>query len=504
MGKGIGMLHPSQIPAYDYENDQIKVSANHSVYEADLHTEQIGANNGETLLLNGSATVLLDVVSIGSGDLTPEVSVNGTRWTQIKAHSMDTGNPFERIGTVGCFVCSTAGWKYFRAPYWVVGTGAVTAKAYGLQEKITVNSHEFAERVSRRPLPLRPTHTKIINDSLARVLSMEKESGSLYAYVGSNIKKSIDWGTNWTTLFTHPEGIIAAQVQKLDNGAVLAGFANGEIFLSDTSEANFAKVLQFTTAGTRPAAQFGTKAFQNFVVMGEYGPKTPPDNARIVYLSKDYGATWSPVFEGLQANEYHLHDVAYDPYNDVLWACVGDGVNKNVHYSVDWGANWETVIGGNVCQFTQIIPLPNCVLFVTDDRYVSVWRWDRPKRGIQASTHVKIEPAYIIRRNTTNTGNPIATAAAVVYGDDAAAYFGFAEPITDVSMRGTVWATTDGYNFYRIWVDPDYPTRTVSPAGIEAISGPSKDGFLAVNYVHKPEGQVPGSQLIKLATPTWK
>ena len=66
---------------------------------------------------------------------------------------------------------------------------------------------------------------------------------TVYAFNGANLFKSAGWGGAWSEIALLPATI--NQVRKLSDGKILVVSNNGNIYLSDAAEANFAKVHEF-------------------------------------------------------------------------------------------------------------------------------------------------------------------------------------------------------------------------------------------------------------------
>lgn len=108
---------------------------------------------------------------------------------------------------------------------------------------------------------------------------------------------------------------------------------------------------------------------------------------------------------------------------------------------------------GNPCprQFTSIVALPNCVLFLTDSVDIGVWKWNRLSNPLVNGMRVEIEPAYIVYDDYPGN-EPIGVRAGVTYGANAVAYFAWQFYDADsIHMPSRIFATTDGNNFHTIW-----------------------------------------------------
>ena len=335
--------------------------------------------------------------------------------------------------------------------------------------------------VPTRKLPMQlPVQIELIPTGENRVKDLGK-NGTVYAINSGQliILKSTDWGANFTTVATMSSTI--SQLRKLDNGAILVACFDGTLWLSDVNEANFIKVHTYETPGSYCSPNFGLKVYGNIIIIGEYGGSSLPNNPRRAYISDDYGKTWRKVFEGLNINDYHLHDVAYDVYENLLWACCGNLLSQRLfHYSDDMGKTWNT-IADNLPDptITQIIPLPNCVLFGSDDQSVSVWRYDRNQRG-QYNRSVKLTKAWGVR-GSWSTSIPYITGSYVHQGADAFAVFGYVQNSLDVKLPSALYYTNNGYDFTCLWSTMHLPTASNSNVGVNHVYGMTDDGYLVAS-----------------------
>lgn len=173
----------------------------------------------------------------------------------------------------------------------------------------------------------------------------------LWSKKSSNTKilqKSIDWGENWTDVYTFDNnvGII---IVTLD-GTILVGQKTSdnlyidppaEIYRSTDDGKTFSSVLTLSNGG------FGTWSFdvyQNTIFVGEYGKY----NALHVYKSIDSGKTWSTSFthpiDG--SVTVHIHKIHIDNVTPTtIYVSVGDGTAaKGVWYSLDNGVIWSELL----------------------------------------------------------------------------------------------------------------------------------------------------------------
>lgn len=474
-----------------------------------LHNNISASATGEILTLVGTRegdlfvpiAVLIVVSKCSRTSLLPSVSLDNSTWQPLKVQSVATGNVYDRITSPGSYIAKVGGWKYFKAPATVQSGGSVTVTALATVEMPDVSVSTITNRKIKRPSTLNPTVTKA-NSGQAYFVPGATDN-VIYAISAGLVKKSTD-GITFSTLATFTNKVVQ-RVALLSDTTLLVFLNDGTIHKSTIGdETAFTLVHTMETPGAAASNSFGFSQFNNIVLIAEYGTAIPPNNACKLYISKDYGATWTTAFAGpTDSGTWHCHDVKFDPYEQIIWLVNGDGaINANVRWSKDFGTNWNTVYADGECptQFTQIIPLPNCVLFGTDNKNWGVWRWDRGN-GIKSLNKVSIEEALTLDDNYTGS-EPMATDAGVVYGDSAVAYFGFSFFADQIYNHAQVWATTDGYTFYPMWASATPPLSSSGGCGIMAVSAPSTDGKVLVTY-RSVEGDPSSFYLVKITAPTW-
>ena len=345
----------------------------------------------------------------------------------------------------------------------------------------------------------------------------------LYGFAGNSVMRSasgVDRGSP-NILMTSPNKKATVNfVKKLEDGTLLVGLENAdgagvakiykgtpEVWNSSTTifDVQWTEVLACESKNLRFSMWFGLSIYKNIVVVGEYGSNNV---ARNVYMSKDYGNTWSKIFTAELDNTgagVHIHDVCYDPYSDVIWICTGDGYwAQNVYFSYDGGTTWHKNYGykESPSQFTQILPLPNCILFTSDNtEHMAVYRCmrDQVHRRME---HLDLELAYSYYDNY-DAESPIGTNGCVVYGKDACVYFGWAERYDVAKTNSPVIATKDGHTFYEVWSDEDTSAMSSGYCGIYGVYGVSGKGNIAISYTNS-ETNTTDRHSIVMQAPAWK
>lgn len=220
---------------------------------------------------------------------------------------------------------------------------------------------------------------------------------------GAKLHKSTDWGATWSDIYNWPkeDEVVVYKGWQMGNGNIVVVGSSGKIWTSDDGGTTFTATLDLT--GVKPHSLFGGRAYKNILVLTEYkADKTFPATSDGVWLSEDYGATFTEVFNNDVAGQttaWHVHDACYDPYEDMLLVCTGDGtLAKMIYYSKDMGQTWytSTPFGSCTIQATQIIPKAKCILFSSDARYVTVQRYNRPPGGTQEGVYWTFENALTV------------------------------------------------------------------------------------------------------------
>jgi hypothetical protein len=162
---------------------------------------------------------------------------------------------------------------------------------------------------------------------------------------GKILRKSINYGTNWTEIYTFD-----AYIQ------IVIEFADGTLLvctdLTDSFNNPVAKWYQSTDGGTTfnltlTYTEGGVQPWSfdyngDTVFACEYGHYP----SRYVHRSLDKGATWTTVFThprtALTLTTLHIHKVHIDNTDsNRIWLSVGDGEPaKGMWYSTDNGDNW--------------------------------------------------------------------------------------------------------------------------------------------------------------------
>ena len=388
----------------------------------------------------------------------------------------------------------------------------------GLSGQIVDLEHELLSQHVQEPVELAQEVTFLTgNETDWQVIGVNKKTGRVYATKGQWIYNSDDNGVTWeSTLKLHETGMSSVNnIVVLDNGDLsIAGReidSETRIWKCDFDGKGLKKVLTYGAGQGHVYNEFGFTTYQNIVLAGTYG-SGPWLKEVVVYLSLDYGETWEKIFSKPNITvdavngHHHIHDVRYDPYENVIWVCAGDDdldphTHSFIYWSADFGKSWNKGLGFRA---TQVIPLPNSVVFGSDQTGVSgAVRYDRKFQGV-AGARLKWDGKkneyldWIAQRFSGQSIAPQwATIAAIEYGKKARAYFGFrTTPQNGANlMSPTVWGTRDGLRYTAIWT---LGRRSqAGEGGVLGVFGPDKDNNLYVN-LHNDIGNGQAYQMLRI------
>jgi hypothetical protein len=305
------------------------------------------------------------------------------------------------------------------------------------------------------------------------LLFFDKGTNTLYSRnIGTGgIDTSIDWGVNWVALTGSCGGLRVDNLAVLPNGNIVTTDLQGGVWLSTDDGASFTQVA----SGAAPLGTSGITFYDKFVFISAYG------SGKKVIWSKDYGATWNTLLEALDPTQRisHCHDICFDPYENIIWTCWGDNRPADkIVYSCDLGKTWTVSPEYHRC--TSIMPLPNYVLFGTDEfSTLGTWKHTRLEIGT-AQTFINPVLNWAARKDTFEGAiNSWASRPAIVYGDEsnAVAYWGYY-----CSVGNTVPAVyaSDGMKTRTIW-SGDKLIDGATNGGIIGCWGPTSEGVLVAS-----------------------
>ena len=384
------------------------------------------------------------------------------------------------------------------------------------EDTLNVNVVNNTQQTEGKAIPKNlPIPSVMTNTNGVMVRHLTKD-GVLYGSMNADqrVFKSIDFGLTWeANSASSVIDDVPNQIRKLDNGSLLVITRTkhaAKAFLSDNNEENFTLKYEFETS---VGDVFGVDVYEDLIFVSGYGGIVNYDKC---FMSKDYGKTWEIILQHPDPSISHFHDIRYDPYEGIIWACSGDyGIKNNIFYSSDFGKTWDTTYDGVTeggVRATAIIPMPKCVLFVSDtDGELFVWRYDRLPNGTQGHV-IKPYKAWYHRRSVSS-GEPgaggkdfVGSLPAITYGADSSAFFGWhCYTASSNSIPANVFATKDGYSFTPIWTSKNAMQANYTGSvegGVLGVFGPTISGELVAAF-REGDGTNPINYAIKLDFPGW-
>jgi hypothetical protein len=175
---------------------------------------------------------------------------------------------------------------------------------------------------------------KILRTFTGRALLIDSRS-RLYISNKYRIYRSDDFGQSWTLdcyISTHDWKQLAASLPLasrllryyiasfyvLDDGSRIAVARDG-IYHAAPSEKRMVRTFKITR-GSRP---LNLSIDKNRVMFGEYGSGLENSQV-IIYISEDFGKTFSIGYLFPQGNIRHVHNIVVDQFAGIYWVLVGD------------------------------------------------------------------------------------------------------------------------------------------------------------------------------------
>lgn len=315
---------------------------------------------------------------------------------------------------------------------------------------------------------------KQMTDSIPLFLD---KNGTIYGQKNGDqnqLRKSTDWGNSWTDL-VRLSGTIDI-VRVLDDDSMILETRSGVLYRSTDGGATATEV--YAPASGYVPQWSGIDTYGPFVLFAPYSNNTDCK----IFLSTDYGksGSWSEIFNGSTGGMGHCHVARFDPYENIIWTAWGDHrPRETIVFSDDFGRTWQTLPDNKYMRVTNIMPLPDCVLFGSDEMFwMGTYRHVRPECG--TSQH-KVLPEFhwaAKKGSEDNAPNIWSTKPAIVYGKDGIAFWSYRQSGCPI-LPAQVYASK-GEKVVSIWCDTVIPNGTNTGSGIEAIYGPDNNGNLLV------------------------
>ncbi len=385
-----------------------------------------------------------------------------------------------------------AGYNYFRLRVEATGSRWLSADATTTTTEIPITEKLIIPESTINTTPDVEVITPFSGRSSMR--SISKDGKRFYSVSGRYAWKSDNWcsvSSNWEIVHNFGEGGLTTHMTELDDGTILiTGRADGEthhrIIRKGPDDSEFATVLTLETenasAGDMTWSQYG-----NVVTCGEYGSPPSVVGASNVYISLDYGATWArhdliEITGHTIVDRYHIHATCYDPYEQIIWVCVGDSPDSTLFWTKNFGKTWNQVWPyGEGIMLTSVHPLPNCVLFGSDAAFDGVMRYNRVPGGID-TREVVVEPGHIHEFFGLNAHF---VGPSVTDYSEPATWWGFRQGAgAQNELRpATIWGTSNGHDVYPVWVSDAVVEALSDSVGIGAVVGPvTPDGYIGARY----------------------
>ena len=244
-----------------------------------------------------------------------------------------------------------------------------TLKSIERTLSISEQSEQSEQSVTETPILKNITLTK------SGVFVHWFHDGFFYASYRRTILRS-ETGSSWVDYHTFP--IIGDTLQGIesivvsDTGRIVVGTHGGEIFISD-EDGQFEDEPSHKSEG-RFYRGWGHFKHSNIIGFSTYS-KHGESGAHEAFLSVDNGRTFKKVFDNstldtlppMATEAYHLHDFEYDPYSGRLYLWQGDGPNRTLYCSDDFGESWVSSFERGVANnATQTIPTPYGIAMGSD------------------------------------------------------------------------------------------------------------------------------------------
>ena len=322
--------------------------------------------------------------------------------------------------------------------------------------------------------------------------AMSKDGMIVFSTQNQYFRYSTDFGTTWTNAYTFSTTGQVRWVKELNDGQLMVSYKDTSV--TPATEKIY-RSTGWTGAGSTPTwtqvltpnrygiyyTDWSISQYKNIVLIAEYGAKTGvpydsilPDgapageNCRYVHMSKDYGKTFTQMFD---LNEFtdgvgvHVHGVCYDPYWNRTWVSHGDGNfgSNGLLYTDDFGDSWISATefhnqGINFTQSVHIIALPTCLLLASDAYPNGIHRIDRAQGKTPVKGWYDVDVAYYIPDQLERLNHLCQSVFKAEWLPDAPYIFAFNAETQPA--KSVIVTTFDGWTFQALWTD-----SYTSPAG---------------------------------------
>ena len=245
----------------------------------------------------------------------------------------------------------------------------------------------------------------------------------------------------------------------------------------------------------------GTSAAVTYTVSGGVISGVQTATARRLFLSTDFGNTWTNIYDIYLSPTYkygvgvHIHACAYDEAWDRIWLQFGDNTgdglkisgsptNTQILYSDDRGVTWTFLpaeqyltASGVQAQYTSIRIYKDNIVFGADAQY----DWCMvvfPRTGYRQLGNAEFATGATLK------GSGIAGAQISAYSADDSLPVFSTYALTSTGVENPVVCTSDaGSTWYEFWRETDLVTRpAIANGGPSAFYGPDTSNRIVANY----------------------
>lgn len=361
---------------------------------------------------------------------------------------------------------------------------------------------------------------KVLDDSTnIKPLTMNREGTVIYASNGARVSQSTDEGKTWTYVGGVLDGQMVQGIRVLDDGELIVTTSrdkNNGIKSKLYKSSNYSVENPENTTYTEKLEMHNLDAnfnnpwcldnYYNIVLASDYGGHYL-DGARFVYLSTDFGETWTTIFDQQEASETvegapsyttdaHVHTCHYDRYRDRIWVCVGDQDNTATYYSDDMAKTWKVIkglTGKGVMQYTGITSYPEGVFFGSDRAPDGVYFWDETKPDT-------IEPFYLTERDTIRTLVYALPFRRFAEKDEVCYFVANRDDIVDGKM-GPLIVGFKGIKGAQLLYDFTDDFNDYIATDISGCIGNTVNGYVLVSVKNKNTGKY---RLLRAKAPVWE
>lgn len=339
----------------------------------------------------------------------------------------------------------------------------------------------------------------------------------VYGWEYHSLISSCDHGETWQTIRTFPDSVGCRGLFINSAGSVFLGLTRTGSLCAGHPGTPWVwdEPLVYECSACSPNTNNSAMwkmcedADANLYV-GEYGGAWS-DTCAFIHRSHDGGLTWTTVYEGTGR---HIHFVRYDPWQDALYAGMGDGVGRQqVLRSLDAGASWQSLsISGCLAQPTDVAftathrifgsdcgDAENCIYRTSDDETFETvllldglrdaYIWDMAgdtEDFIIAGTRAKLVGGSAVALYTSGDGGATWT---VLKELGVQPQWSGVSDITKLDSENhayyTCWDPTSGCCSYRLTLDPSSGVAPgCGPRDRISISCASPCSGTAVMLVH--------------------